>query len=179
MAFWTEENETSGLYAAHKTFPFGTELIITNPVSKAQVNVLVGGRPRLDVPDLLVEISKEAAEKLGMPPGYPMWVYIMEAPIVRPASLPAMRPRAGTVTQTGIATVRNTNESVLEAAHPSIAIGSKVKLTNTRTGQNVIVIIRNRILASRERIVEITRGAAGALGITQRGEVRLESVTLQ
>jgi rare lipoprotein A (peptidoglycan hydrolase) len=177
VAFWIEENETSGLYAAHKTYPFGTQLIIVNPVNKSQINVQVGGRPRLNLPDLVVEISMEAAERLGMPPGYPTWVYVTAVPVAKPATMPAMRPRIGSIKQTGIATVRNSGENGLEASHPSIPMGTRVKLTNTNTGQNVTVVIRNRIPASRDRIIEITRTAGISLGFTQSGEVRLESIT--
>jgi rare lipoprotein A len=61
----------------------------------------------------------------------------------------------------------------LNAAHPDIPLGSRVKIANTETGQEIEVTIIGRIPRSSIRIVDLSPGAWRALGLTADTDVRL------
>lgn len=164
----------SGSYVTHPTHPFGTKLTIINPVNKARAVVQVGGRPDAAI-QAMVEISLDTAEHLGIYQDIPTWVWVEVVAPEKVAARPAMRPRIGAVRQTGLATVQNSGTE-LAAFHPSIPIGTRARLTNIANGQSVIVIIRGRVQAAKERIVEVSRRAAQDLGIQRSAQVRLETV---
>ena len=65
----------------------------------------------------------------------------------------------------------------LTAAHPSWAFGTRVKVTLLSTGRSVEVRINDRF-PNRDRIIDLSRGAARAIGLIGpgTGKVRLEVV---
>jgi rare lipoprotein A len=78
-------------------------------------------------------------------------------------------------TQTGIASVysgeRTANgeyahASALTAAHRTLPFGTKVQVTNVRTGRSVIVRINDRGPFIRGRIIDLTPAGARALGFS-------------
>jgi hypothetical protein len=76
--------------------------------------------------------------------------------------------------QTGVATYEMTT-SELSALHPSLSIGTRLRVTSLQTGKQVIVTVTGRIPASGSRIVDISRGAATAIGLTgNSGSVNIE-----
>ena len=66
----------------------------------------------------------------------------------------------------------------LTAAHPTLDIGSKVKVTELRSGRSVIVEINDRGPFAPGRGIDLSLAAAGQLGMVQRGVawVRIEQV---
>ena len=62
------------------------------------------------------------------------------------------------------------------AAHPSLPLGSLVKVTNLRNGKAVVVRINDRGPVVEGRIIDVSYTAAQALGFKERGvqRVRLE-----
>ena len=66
----------------------------------------------------------------------------------------------------------------LTAAHPSWAFGTRVKVTLTSTGRSVVVRINDRFPAYKGRVIDVSRGAARAIGLIGpgTGPVRLEVV---
>lgn len=68
------------------------------------------------------------------------------------------------------------NQHALTAAHRSLPFGTKVKVTNTRTGRSLIVRINDRGPYTRSRIIDLSAAAARILGVMQSGvaPVRLE-----
>lgn len=62
------------------------------------------------------------------------------------------------------------------AAHRTLALGSRVRVTNLGNGQAVTVTITDRGPFVRGRIIDVSLAAAQALGITDKGlaQVRLE-----
>jgi rare lipoprotein A (peptidoglycan hydrolase) len=162
----------TGLYATHGTYPFGTEMLVTNLENGEQVTVQVGGRPARGS-KVLVELSSDAADLLAFMFGTMVRI---EAQIKEP-EVKAMRPRIGSVKQTGIAILLSTaSPGDLIASHPSIPIGTKVKITNTANGRSTVITIRGRIRASRDRILELSRKAAMEIGMGDKVEIRLETV---
>ncbi len=61
------------------------------------------------------------------------------------------------------------NPNALTAAHKTLPFGTRVRVTNTRTGQSVVVRINDRGPFVRGRIIDVSTGAARALGIIGSG----------
>jgi rare lipoprotein A len=64
----------------------------------------------------------------------------------------------------------------LTAAHPSLSLGTFVKVTNLRNGKVVVVRINDRGPVVEGRIIDVSYNAARALGFKERGlqTVRLD-----
>jgi rare lipoprotein A len=60
------------------------------------------------------------------------------------------------------------------AAHRSLPFGSKVRVTNPANGKSVVVRINDRGPFHGGRLIDLTKSAASALGIVQRGHGRVE-----
>ena len=70
------------------------------------------------------------------------------------------------------------NAAALTAAHPSLAFGSRVKVTNTNNKRSVIVVINDRGPSTPGRIIDVSQAAAKRLGFPRAGtaDVTLEVV---
>jgi len=62
----------------------------------------------------------------------------------------------------------------LTAAHKKLPFGTRVKVTNPRTGASTIVVINDRGPFTRGRDIDLSRGAARAIGLTSVGTVCAE-----
>lgn len=73
---------------------------------------------------------------------------------------------------------KNFDPRKLTAAHRTLHLGSKVKVTDVRTGRSVVVQITDRGPYLPGRGIDLSYAAAQALGIVQRGvaQVRIELV---
>lgn len=60
------------------------------------------------------------------------------------------------------------DQNALTAAHPSLPLGSRVRVTLQDTGESVVVRITDR-LPRRYRIIDLSRGAASQIGMIARG----------
>ena len=160
------------LFVNHPQHPFGTRLRVINLLNNTELELNVEGRPNTNT-WALVEVSALAGEFLGVPGGVLNQVRIDVLAV--PTATPAMRPRVGNINQTGNAVVQG-SRSDLSAAHPSIAIGRRVELTNVSNGRSATITIAARCQASAGRIIEISPAAASALGISNSAQVRLRSI---
>ncbi|MDR3336455.1 MAG: septal ring lytic transglycosylase RlpA family protein [Treponema sp.] len=167
------ETDDDGYYISHSTYPFGTQVMVTNLDSGRQLQMQVGGRIDQNA-DWLAAISATAAGPLGINPtrGYAR-VRIAEVPKVTQRK--AMRATVRKFSQVGLAVARSDGDT-MTAAHPSLSVGTKIKVTNTRTNQAVVATISARIRASQTRILELSRAAARSIGVSRSTEVRIESV---
>lgn len=80
--------------------------------------------------------------------------------------------------QSGVASVYSTNSGsrtasgarlnpgALTAAHRTLPMGSRVRVTNRRNGRSVVVTINDRGPFVRGRIIDVTPAAAHALGFS-------------
>jgi rare lipoprotein A len=64
------------------------------------------------------------------------------------------------------------------AAHRSLRFGTKVRVTNLRTGRSVIVRINDRGPFIRGRIIDLSYGAAKAVGLHHSGVARVRMTVL-
>ncbi len=63
----------------------------------------------------------------------------------------------------------------LTAAHESLALGTKVKVTNLKNGKQVIVKINDRCACSKHgRVIDLSKSAAMELDFIQQGVARVE-----
>jgi rare lipoprotein A len=69
----------------------------------------------------------------------------------------------------GTASGERFNPGAMTAAHRSLPFNTKVRVTNLRNGQSVIVRINDRGPFVRGRIIDVSRAAAGQLGFTGHG----------
>jgi len=70
------------------------------------------------------------------------------------------------------------NAAALTAAHPTLAFGSRVKVTNTKNNRSVVVVINDRGPTTPGRIIDVSQAAATRLGFVRAGttDVKLEVV---
>lgn len=61
------------------------------------------------------------------------------------------------------------NMNSLTAAHRSLPFGTRVRVTNTRTGGSVVVRINDRGPFIAGRIIDLSRAAASQIGLTSSG----------
>jgi rare lipoprotein A len=80
--------------------------------------------------------------------------------------------RSGKVTASG----ERFNPGGMTAAHRTLPFGTKVRVTNMRTGKAVVVRINDRGPFIRGRIIDLAYGAARTMGLVRSGlaKVRLE-----
>ena len=66
--------------------------------------------------------------------------------------------------------------NALTAAHRTLPLGTRVRVTNVENGRSVVVRITDRGPYVGERVIDVSQAAADALGMLERGvaPVRLE-----
>ena len=65
------------------------------------------------------------------------------------------------------------DETALTAAHPSLPLGTKVKVDNLANGRSVVVRINDRGPFTKDRIIDLSKGAAAELGMIKAGVARV------
>ena len=65
------------------------------------------------------------------------------------------------------------NTNALTAAHKTLPFGSQVRVTNERTGRSVVVRINDRGPYAHGRVIDLSKAAASAVGISGVGRVSL------
>jgi rare lipoprotein A len=70
------------------------------------------------------------------------------------------------------------DQHLLTAAHRSIAFGTKVKVTNTENGRDVVVKINDRGPYAKGRVIDLSRAAFDAIASRSSGvvEVKIEVI---
>jgi rare lipoprotein A len=61
----------------------------------------------------------------------------------------------------------------LSAAHRTLPFGTRVRVTDPGSGRTVVVIINDRGPFVKERVLDLSLGAAKALGMTERGIINI------
>lgn len=65
------------------------------------------------------------------------------------------------------------NPAGLTAAHRTLPLGSKVKVTNQRNGKSLVVRINDRGPFIKGRVLDLSKGAAGRLGFIGAGHTKV------
>lgn len=66
------------------------------------------------------------------------------------------------------------NQNALTAAHKTLPFGTKVRVTNESNGKSVVVRINDRGPYVGKRVIDLSRAAANAVGMVQRGVARVK-----
>ena len=64
----------------------------------------------------------------------------------------------------------------MTAAHRTLPFGTRVRVTNTRNNQSVVVRINDRGPFVKGRSIDLSSGAARAIGMGGAGNVRMEVI---
>ncbi len=68
------------------------------------------------------------------------------------------------------------NPNAMTAAHRTLAFGTRVRVTHARTGKNVVVRINDRGPFIKGRAIDLSSGAAKAIGMGGTAKVRIQVV---
>jgi rare lipoprotein A len=71
------------------------------------------------------------------------------------------------------------NPEELTAAHPSLPFGTHLRVTNLATGQSVVVRVNDRGPFVSGRTVDVSRSAAAAIGMVDRGTAKVKLDVVQ
>jgi rare lipoprotein A len=71
------------------------------------------------------------------------------------------------------------NERELTAAHRTLPLGTRVKVTNLNNGRSVVLRITDRGPWIRGRLIDVSRAAAERLGFAYRGLARVRVVVIR
>jgi rare lipoprotein A len=66
----------------------------------------------------------------------------------------------------------------LTAAHKTLPFGTRVRVTDSKTGRSVIVVINDRGPFNKGRVLDLSAAAAKALGMMERGVVLVRANVL-
>lgn len=66
------------------------------------------------------------------------------------------------------------NKHRLSAAHKTLPLGTRIRVTDTQTGRSIIVRVNDRGPFVKGRIVDLSKEAARELGIVDRGIARVD-----
>ena len=66
------------------------------------------------------------------------------------------------------------NKRILSAAHKSLPLGTKVRVTKLKNGKSIVVVINDRGPFVKGRIIDLSRRAARDLGIVKSGLAKVE-----
>ena len=70
------------------------------------------------------------------------------------------------------------NKMGLTAAHRSYKFGTRVKVTNLKTGKSVVVRINDRGPFVKGRIIDLSLGAARVIGLSKSGVAKVKVTVL-
>jgi rare lipoprotein A len=68
------------------------------------------------------------------------------------------------------------NTNALTAAHKTLPFGTQVRVKNERTGKSVVVRINDRGPYAHGRVIDLSKAAAAAVGISGVGQVTLAAL---
>ncbi len=66
------------------------------------------------------------------------------------------------------------DRNALSAAHKTLPLGTKVRVTDVKTGKDIVVRINDRGPFIAGRVIDLSRRAARDLGIVKRGVAKVE-----
>lgn len=66
------------------------------------------------------------------------------------------------------------NKHRLSAAHKTLPLGTKIQVTDAKTGRSIVVRVNDRGPFVKGRIVDLSKEAARELGIVDRGVARVD-----
>ena len=68
------------------------------------------------------------------------------------------------------------NPEGLSAAHKTLPLPSRVKVTNLQNGRSIILVVNDRGPFAKNRLIDLSKGAAKAIGVKGLAEVEVEYI---
>jgi rare lipoprotein A len=98
----------------------------------------------------------------------------------KPASKAAFAGKASYISYTGGKTASGAPYKPygLTAAHRTLPFGTRLRVTDLKTGKQVQVTVNDRGPFIRGRVLDLSRGAAQVLGMNGRGIIRIRAEVL-
>lgn len=141
------------------------------------------------VPDVLApQEPRHCRARRRCPLAVPVLLLLLATACSRPLS-PPPQPAPADVYEVGIASWygpgfhgRATasgeifDQNALTAAHRRLPFGTRVRVVNLENGREVVVRINDRGPALEDRVIDLSRAAAEALGMLQAGIVRVRLI---
>jgi expansin (peptidoglycan-binding protein) len=95
------------------------------------------------------------------------------------AALPApAMAQSGTRSFSGLCAYYPGHGNGLTAAHRTLPFGTRVRVTDPKTGHSVTVLINDRGPFGRHRVLDVSPSAARALGMMSRGVIFVQAEVL-
>jgi rare lipoprotein A len=101
---------------------------------------------------------------------------LVASTIVMPTIASAQSGIASVYSEGPTATGERLVASAMTAAHRTLPFGTMVRVTNTGNGKSVVVRINDRGPFVQGRIIDLTPGAARAIGIAGLGKVTVDVI---
>lgn len=100
------------------------------------------------------------------------------AAVIAAVPLHAQAGQAGARTFFGMAAYYSGRGAGLTAAHKTLPFGTRLRVTNVKTGRSVVVTINDRGPFNRGRVLDLCTRAARALGMMDQGIARVRADVL-
>ena len=103
---------------------------------------------------------------------------VILAAVIAAAPMHAQAGQAAARTFFGMAAYYSGRGAGFTAAHKTLPFGTRLRVTNLKTGRSVVVTINDRGPFNRGRVLDLCTGAARALGIIDQGIARVRADVL-
>ena len=101
----------------------------------------------------------------------PRLAIVFAAALASAVPLPAIAGQTDARSFSGVAAYYAGRGSGFTAAHRTLKFGTRIRVTDPKTGRSVIVTINDRGPFGRGRVLDLCTGAARALGMIERGVI--------
>jgi rare lipoprotein A len=101
----------------------------------------------------------------------PRLAIVLAAALASGVPLPAAAGETAARSFSGLAAYYSGRGSGFTAAHRTLKFGTRVRITDPKTGRSVIVVINDRGPFGRDRVLDLCTDAARALGMIERGVI--------
>lgn len=173
----------------------------SEPAERRFDGMQIAARP-MDAPSISIHIQSHTIQELqtsvsgfdmSTPLDSPEAMAVLLPPLELPQPIPEPEPERQAVDeQSGMASWYGPgfhgnrsasgevfDQNALTAAHRTLPFGTQVRVTNLNTGQSVVVRINDRGPFSGGRIIDLSRGAAGEIGMISSGVARVRVEVLE
>jgi rare lipoprotein A (peptidoglycan hydrolase) len=148
----SEELEKRLLDVVHRPALARAETVVPGDASPRDVVSAAAAKPQLE--NLAVRVARKLGDKLARAFAGRASFYSSGA---RVASGDIFIPEA------------------LTAAHKTLPFGTRLRVTDAKTGRSVVVIVNDRGPYAGDRVLDLSLGAARVLGMTSRGVIQVHA----
>jgi rare lipoprotein A len=71
------------------------------------------------------------------------------------------------------------SQQKMTCAHNTLPFGTKVKVTDIKTGKSVVVRVNDRLHRHNPRLVDLSKAAAAKLGLRKKGIIKVSVVVIR